>query len=85
MLPTRISVVARPEIATAPGVVGAKPGESAGEGWSHYELAIEPGMSSESVLEHCTANGIGVRRFEEHRASLHEVFVELVGDAGVKQ
>ena len=85
MLPTHIAVVARPEIASAPGVVEARPGESAGEGWTHYDLALEPGQSSESVLEHCTANGIGVRRFEEHRASLHEVFVELVGDAGVKQ
>ena len=85
MLPTRIAVVARPEIARAPGVVAAAPGEGAGEGWTHYDLTLEPGLSSEAVLEHCTANAIGVRRFEEHRASLHEVFVQLVGDAGVKQ
>ena len=85
MLPTRIAVIAKPEIAGAPGVVAATRGESAGEGWSHYELALEPGVLSEGVLEHCTANGIGVRRFDERRASLHEVFVELVGDAGVKQ
>ncbi|MEZ5681064.1 MAG: ATP-binding cassette domain-containing protein [Erythrobacter sp.] len=85
MLPTRIAVVAKPGIAGAPGVVEAAPGESVGEGWSHYDLALQPGVSSDAVLEHCTANGVGVRRFDEHRASLHEVFVELVGDAGVKQ
>lgn len=85
LLPTRIAVIAKPEIAKAPGVVEATPGKSAGDGWSHYDLALQPGISSEAVLEHCTANGVGVRRFDEHRASLHEVFVELVGDAGVKQ
>ncbi|WP_369026490.1 ABC transporter ATP-binding protein [Qipengyuania sp. RANM35] len=85
LLPTRIAVVARPQIADVPGVIGATPGGEAGDGWTHYELQLQPGTSSEAILEHCTANGIGVRRFEEHRASLHEVFVELVGDAGVKQ
>lgn len=85
MLPARIAVVARPEIARVPGVAEARRGEAAGDGWSHYELQLQPGVISESVLEHCTASGVGVRRFEEHRASLHEVFVQLVGDAGVKQ
>lgn len=85
LLPTRIAVVARPDIANVPGVIAAAPGDEAGGGWLHYDLQLQPGTSSEAILEHCTLNGIGVRRFEEHRASLHEVFVELVGDAGVKQ
>lgn len=85
LLPARIAVVAKPEIAKAPGVTEARRGDGAGDGWAHYDLQLEPGMSSEAVLEHCTANGIGVRRFDEKRASLHEVFVQLVGDAGVKQ
>lgn len=85
LLPTHIAVVARPGIASVPGVVEARQGESAGDGWAHYDLALEPGVSSEAILEHCTAHGIGVRRFDEKRASLHEVFVQIVGDAEVKQ
>ncbi len=35
---------------------------------------------SKRLLEHCTANGIALRRWDEHKPSLHDVFVRMVGE-----
>ena len=83
-LPTRISLVAQPEIGTVPGIEHAHVAEELGDGWSLYEIDLAPGTTSESVLETCTRKAIPLRRFEVQQASLHEVFVQLVGEEEIQ-
>ncbi len=78
-LPGRISALATPEIAGVPGISAATVRNEAHGGWAEYDIRLDQGYSAEQVLESCTAQGIRLRRFEERRPSLHEVFVQLVG------
>lgn len=79
-LPARLVATARADLAQVPGVASASSEESAEPGWRDWTLQLAPGVAPAAVLEHCTANGIALRRWDEHRASLHDVFVRLVGD-----
>ena len=79
-LPSRITAVAHPTIASVDGVASAEAVEDVGDGFHRYDLRLAPGTNAETVLEACTAKGIALRRFEEQRASLHEVFVTMVGE-----
>ena len=85
MLPARISAIAKGNIATAPGVADAECVRDHGDGWGSYDLRLDPGASAADVLEACTAKGIRLRQFEENRASLHEVFVHMVGEGEVER
>lgn len=78
-LPARIDAVAPAGIAGIEGVAAAHPVADLGSGWSEYSLSLAPGVSAGDVLQRCTANGLPLRRFEERRATLHDVFVHLVG------
>ncbi|WP_324828979.1 ABC transporter ATP-binding protein [Qipengyuania zhejiangensis] len=84
-LPARITATARPQIAAVRGVARADALEDLGDGWTRYDLQLVPGVSAADVLETCTTQAIALRQFEEHRASLHDVFVQMVGDEGVEQ
>ncbi len=84
-LPARITATARPHIAAVRGVARADALEDLGDGWTRYDLQLVPGVSAADVLETCTTQAIALRQFEEHRASLHDVFVQMVGDEGVEQ
>ena len=42
-------------------------------------VTLRPGASAGDLLEHCSSNGVALRRFEERRASLHDVFLHMVG------
>ncbi len=44
-----------------------------------WTLDLVPGVSAGEVLENATRRGLPLRRFEERRATLHDVFVHLVG------
>jgi len=83
-LPARICAIARDGIERVEGVITAARGEGLGDGWYHWTLEVPPEMPAGAVLERCTTQSVPLRRFEEQRASLHEVFVRLVGDEGVK-
>lgn len=78
-LPARIDAVAAPGIAGIDGVAEARAVADLGGGWHEYSLALAPGVSAPDVLERCTAARLPLRRFEERRANLHDVFVHLVG------
>ena len=84
-LPSRITAVAHPAIASVDGVANADPVEDVGDDFHRYDLRLAPGTNAETVLEACTAKGIALRRFEEQRASLHEVFVSMVGEGEVQR
>ncbi|MDT9599183.1 ABC transporter ATP-binding protein [Sphingosinicella rhizophila] len=84
LLPARLSVIAQQSLAALPGVESVAEGAEIGGGWRECKLRLEPGVEPGDVLERCFAAGISLRRFEEHRPSLHDVFLHLVGPAGAQ-
>jgi ABC-2 type transport system ATP-binding protein len=78
-LPARIDAIAPALIETVDGVADARLIADLGDGWGEYSLALSPGVTAGDVLERCTAARLPLRRFEERRANLHDVFVHLVG------
>jgi ABC-2 type transport system ATP-binding protein len=77
-LPSRLSLTARGDPSGLPGVAQAKAGETA-DGWTDWEVALAPGADAGQLLEAATSQGFAMRRFEPYRASLHEVFLHVVG------
>ena len=78
-LPARIDAIALGNIGGMDGIAEARQTGDLGGGWTEYSLALAPGVSAGEVLERCVARGLPLRRFEERRANLHDVFVHLVG------
>ena len=79
-LPASIDAVAPGGIAQVAGVVSARKLADAGGGMHEWALDLAPGVSAGEVLERCTSAAMPLRRFEERRATLHDVFVHLVGN-----
>ncbi len=82
-LPASIDAVAPERIAQVPGVANARQRRDAGDGFHEWTLDLAPGVTAGEVLERCTAQAMPLRRFEERRATLHDVFVHLVGPDAV--
>ena len=80
LLPARLTVTARQPLDGVPGVAECREQAVASEGWRDFAITLEPGATSGDLLEHCSASGIALRRFEERRASLHDVFLHMVGN-----
>jgi ABC-2 type transport system ATP-binding protein len=78
-LPARLSLSARADPRRLPGVERAGPSGGPQDGWSEWDITLSPGATAASLLEACTTGGFALRRFETHRASLHEVFLHLAG------
>jgi ABC-2 type transport system ATP-binding protein len=81
-LPGRLLVVSRADPSGLPGVSAAEPSGPPRDGWREYLVTLEPGRAPGDLLEACTGQGFALRRFEAQRASLHDVFLHLVGGAG---
>jgi ABC-2 type transport system ATP-binding protein len=79
-LPARIGLSAAQDPSTLPMVATASAGEADAEGWRDWEVALKPGVSAGDLLDACFEQGLRLRRFDEHKASLHEVFLHLAGD-----
>jgi ABC-2 type transport system ATP-binding protein len=79
LLPARLTVTARQSLDGVRGVASCELQGETGEGWRHWAVTLQPGAAPGDLLEHCSASGIALRRFEEHRASLHDVFLHMVG------
>jgi ABC-2 type transport system ATP-binding protein len=78
-LPMRLMVTSRCDPSGLPGVVAVVAGAVGADGWTEYEIAMAGGAAPGDLLEACTARGFPLRRFEARRATLHEVFLHLVG------
>ena len=78
-LPARLSVVAKQPLKGIPGVGSCEPVGPTRDGWQEWDVKLEPGIPAGDVLEACTAKGLPLRRFDERRASLHDVFLQMVG------
>ena len=82
-LPPRLTMAARTDPSLLPGVasarrIGIEDGQE-NEGWGEWEVIMAPGTTAPMLLEYCTENRFVLRRFDVHRASLHDVFLHHVG------
>jgi ABC-2 type transport system ATP-binding protein len=79
-LPARLSVVAKQDPSKVAGVESAEDrGEAAEPGWRRWDVRLAQGVAAGDVLERCVAEQFPLRRFEQLHASLHDVFVHIVG------
>lgn len=81
ILPARLSLTARATPAMLDGVDAAEANGPATGGWTDYDVRLDAGCDPADLLQHCTANGFALRRFEQSRPSLHDVFLHIVGSA----
>lgn len=80
-LPVQLTLVARQPPMSLDGVSEAHETGTLDDGWSSWDVRLEPGRDPGDLLELCTARGFALRRFEQRRPSLHEVFLHIVGGA----
>ncbi len=78
-LPTRLTIVARQSLADAVGVERCEPTGQAFDGWQEWDVKLKPGISPGDLLQYCTEQGVALRKFDVARPSLHEVFLQIVG------
>lgn len=85
-LPVGLTLVALQSPMSLPGVERAKEiGAVDADGWRAWDVRLAPGGDPGDLLRHCTAHGFALRRFEQHRASMHDVFLHIVGGAEGRQ
>jgi ABC-2 type transport system ATP-binding protein len=77
-LPNRLTLTSRTDPSAFPGVASATVLQSE-DGWSRYQVELQPAAKAGDLLEACTAQGVPLRSFEINRPSLHDVFIHLVG------
>ena len=78
-LPGRLTLVGRTDPSCLPGVGSASALGPAENGWTCFDVALQPDANPGDLLEACTARSFPLRGFEVHRPALHEVFIHLVG------
>ncbi len=78
-LPSRLTLASRTDPAALPGVGRATAVGPAGDGWTAFEVELDPGTEPDTLLEHCTTQAFPLRRFSVHTPTLHEVFIHFVG------
>ena len=78
-LPARLAVVAKDNPASISGVESADDRGEVENGWRRWDVLLESGVAPGDVLERCVAEQFPLRRFEQIHASLHDVFVHIVG------
>ena len=80
-LPARLTVVSKDDPAQLAGVDSSEERAAAEPGWRRWTVRLQPGVAPGDVLEQCVSSGFALRQFEQQQASLHDVFVHIVGTA----
>jgi ABC-2 type transport system ATP-binding protein len=80
VLPARVTLSTREDPRALAFVDHAEAGPPDDDGWSQWEVTLKPGTPAASLLDACFEKGVRLRRFDEHRPSLHDVFLHLAGD-----
>ncbi len=62
------------------GVIETNVGNTPTNGTRHWELQIHEQANPQLILQRCFENGIPLSRFDYTQPSLHDVFVQLVGN-----
>ena len=83
-LPATLTAIAKADLSDLPGVSAAVSSSLPDADWREWALTLAAGVDPGAVLEDCSARGIPLRRWDHHQASLHDVFVQLVGPEEVK-
>ncbi len=83
-LPARLALVAKSDPTRIEGVESATDQGEAERGWHNWDVRLKPGVAPGDVLEGCVADQFPLRRFEQLHASLHDIFVHIVGSAEVR-
>jgi ABC-2 type transport system ATP-binding protein len=78
-LPARLTVVSKTDPSKISGVESAQDRGEAEAGWRRWDVRLDPGVAPGDVLERCVSQQFPLRRFEQVHASLHDVFVHIVG------
>ncbi len=79
MLPGRVRLRAKADPAGLPGVARAERLPTGDDGWTDWQIILNPGSEPGDLLQACTATGFALRDFEAHGATLHDVFLHLAG------
>jgi len=82
-LPVRLSLTADRTPGDLPGVLDARAAKG-GDGWTEWDVTLRQGADPGRLLEACFDRGVRLRGFSEHRPSLHDVFVHLLGREAVE-
>jgi ABC-2 type transport system ATP-binding protein len=80
VLPARVTLTAQENPSVLAMVESATAEADEGEGWTRWLTTLKPGAPAAALLDACFERGLRLRRFDEHRASLHEVFLHLAGE-----
>jgi ABC-2 type transport system ATP-binding protein len=80
VLPARISLTAQENPKVLPMVASVDAEADEGGGWTRWLATLKPRVQPAALLEACFERGLRLRRFDEHRASLHDVFLHLAGE-----
>ena len=83
-LPARLAVVAKSDPSGIEGVESATDQGAAEGDWHNWDVRLKPGLAPGDVLERCISEQFPLRRFEQLHASLHDIFVHIVGSAEVR-
>ena len=78
-LPARLMLASRQTPEEIPGIAEATVAGPGVDGWTEWDVRLESGVDPADVLETCTSRGFALRRFDQMRPSLHDVFIHLVG------
>jgi len=77
-LPAQLSLTSREAPLGLPNVQAAT-ATGAHDGWTEWNVQLVPGSDPGDLLQACTERGFALRRFEQNRPSLHDVFLHIVG------
>lgn len=77
-LPAQLTLTARETPLGLPNVQAAT-ATAAHDGWTEWNVQLVPGSDPGDLLQSCTERGFALRRFEQSRPSLHDVFLHIVG------
>ena len=83
-LPARLALAAKSDPTRIEGVESATDEGEAESGWHNWDVRLKPGVAPGDVLERCISDQFPLRRFEQLHASLHDIFVHIVGSAEVR-
>jgi len=82
--PATVKVIAKAAMDCAPYVLNCRQVQVLGDGWTDFELTLQPHANPDDVLLHCFQTGLEVRRFEVAKPNLHDVFINITSASGAK-
>lgn len=83
-MPGKVLLTSKSEPKDLPGVTDFVTLSTDGQ-WVDWEVTLRAGAEPGDLLQACIERGFVLRNFEPRRATLHDVFIQLVGEAPVEE